>query len=531
LGYYGVVVNLSKTVSTLFLVLCLYSAIILKNNQVIVNASPSTLIVPDDGYKTIQEAINNASSGDIIFVRNGMYAENIVINKSITLIGEGRESTIIDGKATGNVISIKASNVTISGFTIKNSDPFKGCGILIERSGNIIIGNNNIINNYAGIQITLSGGNQIYENMISANYVGIELSYSSDNVIYRNAITDNFDGIDFYYSIGSIICENILSNNDWRSIYISFSSDNNVFYRNNFGNNLYNVYAEQQTTNIWNYSCEGNYWDDYRGEDSNKDGIGDTPHNIDEKNVDYYPLMGRYHTFAVPFKKEIYRVAIVSNSTIISNFTFKVAAESRTRVILFNATGINDSAGFSRVVIPKALMENIHEVLVNEEEVNATLLNVTDVKNSYLYIEYSGNCSIKIVYLELLDLYYQLLADYSELLNKLHGLNATTSALMKELNSLNETFHNLLKNYSNLQNELDNLNSVLTALNKTFHNFLNDYSDFLKDFSNMSESYRNEAQNFKSLTYVFAAVAAIFIMMTIYLSKVAHTKQGRIVES
>jgi len=496
---------------------------------VLVNASPSTLIVGPNNYKTIQEAINNASSGDTIFVRKGIYTENIVINKSITLIGEDRESTIIDGGATGNVISIKASNVTIKGFTIKNSDPFVGSGIFIERFGNIVISNNNIVNNNIGIQISFSSRNQIYENIISANYVGIQLLYSSGNAIYRNVISSNTYGIDaYYYSVSNIFYENAINNNDW-GIYLSFYSNNNVFYHNNFVGNIYNVYAEQ-TANTWFYNGEGNYWDDYKGEDLDKDGIGDTPHKIDEENIDHYPLMGRYYTFAVHFKEEDYRIAIVSNSTI-SDFTFKVAAESKSRIILFNASNTNGSAGFSRVVIPKALMGNIHVVLVNEEEVNATLLNVADVENAYLYIEYSGNCSIEIVYLELLDLYYQLLADYSELLDKFHGLNVTNNALVKEFNSLNETLHNLLKNYDELQKYFENLSSVLAALNKTLHNFLNDYSDFQKEFSDMSMSYQNEAQNFKSLTYIFAAMTAVFIMVTIYLSKIAHEKQRRIIES
>lgn len=511
--------NLSKNVLTLFLFLCLCSAIVVKSNEALVNAGPSTLIVGSDNYKTIQEAINNASSGDTIFVRKGIYTENIVINKSITLIGEDRESTIIDGGATGNVISIKASNVTIKGFTIKKSDPSIGCGIFIERSGNII-SNNSILNNYAGIQITFSSANQIYENIISANYVGIQLFYSSGNAIYRNVISSNTDGIDAYYSVGNIFYENTINNNNL-GVYLS-SSSNNVFYHNNFvDNKYYNAYTEQ-AANTWYYKGEGNYWDDYDGKDLDKDGIGNTPYVITGKNTDYYPLMGRYYTFAVHFKED-YRIAIVSNSTI-SNFTFKVAAESRSRIILFNASSTNGSAGFSRVVIPKALMENIHMVLVNEEEVNATLLNVSDVENAYLYIEYSGNCSIKVVYLELLDLYYQLLDEF-------HGLNATNNALVKEFNSLNETLHNLLKNYDELQNCLENLNSMLAALNKTLHNFLNDYGDFQKEFSDMSMSYQKEVQNFKSLTYIFAAVTAVFIMITIYLSKIAHEKQRRIIES
>ncbi len=39
------------------------------------------------------------------------------------------------------------------------------------------------------------------------------------------------------------------------------------------------------------YPSGGNYWSDYKGVDANGDGIGDTPHVIDEYNKDRYPLM------------------------------------------------------------------------------------------------------------------------------------------------------------------------------------------------------------------------------------------------
>jgi len=465
----------------------------LKNNEVVVKADSSTIKVPDD-YPTIHEALNKAGSGDTIFVRKGIYAENIVINKSLTLIGENRESTIIDGGARGNVISVKAPNVTISGFTVRNSDPSMGCGILIELFGNIVISNNNIRNNKIGIRISSSSRNQICGNIISANYIGIQLFSSSDNAIYRNVIFDNAVGINaYYYSIGNIFYENVINTNNWGVLLFS-DSDNNVFYHNNFIDNFYNVYAEQ-TANIWCYNCEGNYWDDYKGEDLDKNGIGDTPYIIAERNMDYYPLMGRYYTFDVHFKEEDYRISIVSNSTI-SNFAFKVAAEFRARIILFNASIANSSGGFSRVIIPKGLMENVHAVFVNENEVNATLTNAADTKNHYLYIEYSGNCSIKIVYLELLDLYHQLL-------DKIRSLNDTNNILIDKINTLNETLHDLLTNWS----------------------------DFQKLFFNINTSYQVQEQNLKNLAYIFALAIAIFIMVTIYLSKVANTKQSRIVES
>ena len=54
-----------------------------------------------ENYSTIQSAINNASSGDTIFVFNGIYYENIILNKdSINLTGENKEKTIIDGMNT-----------------------------------------------------------------------------------------------------------------------------------------------------------------------------------------------------------------------------------------------------------------------------------------------------------------------------------------------------------------------------------------------------------------------------------------------
>ena len=72
-------------------------------------------------YSTIQEAINHALSGDIIFVYNGTYYENVLINKTIALIGEERNTTIIDANDNGGVITIHADNVSLNHFTIQNA--------------------------------------------------------------------------------------------------------------------------------------------------------------------------------------------------------------------------------------------------------------------------------------------------------------------------------------------------------------------------------------------------------------------------
>ncbi|MHA2434066.1 MAG: right-handed parallel beta-helix repeat-containing protein, partial [Candidatus Thorarchaeota archaeon] len=85
-------------------------------------ASATTLYVGGAGpgnYTAIQEAIDNAGPGDVIYVFSGTYNESIIIGTPITLVGEGREATTIDGKGLGDVISVAADNVSITEFTIK----------------------------------------------------------------------------------------------------------------------------------------------------------------------------------------------------------------------------------------------------------------------------------------------------------------------------------------------------------------------------------------------------------------------------
>lgn len=126
------------------------------------------IYVDDDGsadYNKIQDAINNASNGDTIFVYNGTYFENIFINKSITLIGENKTETIIDGNRLDNVVNIAVEDVSISGFTITNSsrqDWF-----------------------HAGIRLT-SSDNSIHENIIKDNMQGIFGKLVTDITIYEN---------------------------------------------------------------------------------------------------------------------------------------------------------------------------------------------------------------------------------------------------------------------------------------------------------------------------------------------------------
>ena len=222
----------------------------------------------DRYYGLIQYAVNDANAGDTIRVSNGIYYECVQIGKSLTLIGENKDSTIIDGSGNNVAVHILATNdVTVEGFTIKNGI----VGIKLEISSNNHIFNNIITkdNENSGDGIQLVGTE------------GISEHGTANNVISQNTISDNYHGI---------FVENIL---------FGTNPTNNLIYHNNFLNNGANAYDEC-VGNFWNNVTrqEGNYWDDYTGTDSNGDGIGDIPYNIPgskskppNQNKDMFPLV------------------------------------------------------------------------------------------------------------------------------------------------------------------------------------------------------------------------------------------------
>ena len=114
---------LRKSISVVIFLLFLLSSFkfIVSSNET--NKS-FTIYVDDDGgadYNKIQDAINAVSNRDTIFVYEGIYDENIILNKSINLIGENKETTIINGNSVKDVIIVTSEKIIIKGFTIRNS--------------------------------------------------------------------------------------------------------------------------------------------------------------------------------------------------------------------------------------------------------------------------------------------------------------------------------------------------------------------------------------------------------------------------
>jgi parallel beta-helix repeat protein len=299
-----------------------------QNTSFATSNSGKTLYVGGIGpgnYTTIQEAVDAAIEGDTVLVYSGTYDENVIIDKSIKLLGYNKKDTIIDSHGS-DAISITANNVKIQGFTVKNAatgiviyssidneisyniikenDHY---GIYVESSSSITISGNTIsYNSLGGLYFLNLFECNIRRNKIrhNENY-GIYLKGGSNkNIFFKNVIEYNMDGIrlssqcdenEFY--------ENTFRVNSGKGVYIFDICSNNIFYHNDFLSNTENAF--DPSLNIWDYNNEGNYWTDYAGVDNNpRDGIGDQVYDISGgDSKDRYPLMNRYNarSFQIPF--------------------------------------------------------------------------------------------------------------------------------------------------------------------------------------------------------------------------------------
>jgi parallel beta-helix repeat protein len=304
-----------------------------------VKTAPTEIIVPDQ-YSTIQAAINNANDGDTVFVKSGIYHEHVVVNKTVSLVGECVSTTIIDGDYTGHVIHIISNHVNVTGFTVRNGGnvglPDLDAGICLDNVTDCVISRNRAVDaGFLGISLMYSQQNTIASNNVTGSgWNGIHLWGSSRNVISGNIMRSNTDvginchsssnynnitgniasdatyGIYTYDANYNRISYNNISMNQY-GIHMESSTQNRI-YSNNLVNNSQQARVIGDSANTWDdgYSFGGNYWSDYNGTDLNHDGKGDTPYTIDTNNTDRYPLINPFSGIIVPDQYATIQAAI-----------------------------------------------------------------------------------------------------------------------------------------------------------------------------------------------------------------------------
>jgi parallel beta-helix repeat protein len=214
-------------------------------------------------YSVIQDAVDNTSDGDTVFVYHGFYHHHYpnnrgcidIIKKNINLVGEDKYSTIIDGKDELGIIHVDAPVVNISGFTLQYSNWF-GIEIGFNWVESVTIHDNIITGHEDDDIIVWMGTNNIFNNTISNSSCGIYFN-ADNNKIYNNHIVNNSYGIHFAQSRSANIHNNLIGGNEFGifSEYCRATINNN-----NFIQNTYQAIFNQGLSFIAGIHWTQNYW-------------------------------------------------------------------------------------------------------------------------------------------------------------------------------------------------------------------------------------------------------------------------------
>ncbi len=133
-----------------------------KFDNILITDLDTSVFVPGD-YSTIQTAINNANEGETIYLKLDEYNENLVVNKSINLVGFNSKKPIINGTDDKPVLNITADNVNIKDLEIKNG--FYGISV---SGANLIIDNCSIYDNNYDLYLNTTSNITLYNSNYSS---------------------------------------------------------------------------------------------------------------------------------------------------------------------------------------------------------------------------------------------------------------------------------------------------------------------------------------------------------------------------
>lgn len=210
------------------------------------NAAPMTRIVASGARpQELADAISAASTGDTIRVAGGSFEGNLVIDRSVTLLGEGWP--VIDGGGAGTIVEVSAPDVTIRGFVIRNSGTLleaEDAGVSVGADRASVIGNR-IENVLFGVYMREADSCLVKDNRITgyaqlgpARQGDLVRAWYSSAVRIENNVLEHGRDLIVWFSDHSIVRGNTVSNARY-GVHLMYDRDcevsYNTFIRNSVG--------------------------------------------------------------------------------------------------------------------------------------------------------------------------------------------------------------------------------------------------------------------------------------------------------
>ena len=276
------------------LMLLIPSVVSISINNTTKSKNGNTLYVGGSGpgnYTSIQDAIDDAVDGDTVFVYDDSspYYETVKVDKSINLIGEDRNTTIIKGEddALNSAVSISkdAYNALVTGFTLTGGY----YGIEVYSTNNFIRGNKIVFNEYGIFLDRNTYNNKITNNLIIHNgRIGV---WDDDNGATSSATWNVIGG-------------NGKNTTSYIQGGIFKHGSGGIYHHNDFDFNYgYNAYTEQSGNGKWDDGSEGNYWYNWESNPGYPE-VYIIPGDF-KKQYDYHPKATSYFNYTIVLIEEI----------------------------------------------------------------------------------------------------------------------------------------------------------------------------------------------------------------------------------